>query len=728
MKSKFTRNQLMKIYRHTQLLMFLPRWAATLILFAGSTISLADQGQPLPSQAAWGTLRWVEPYLELKITSPPPDGVISIPRLNNRIGAVYLQGDIDQRALKFVPEVSEWHITLPAEVVKQGQGTVVVELFDTPVLSEHLPPTVPQQADHSIRLRAQDAVTHGELLRFEPQPHKNTLGYWANPDDWCEWRFQLNKPGSYDVHILQGCGTDQGGSQVEVSVGRRKLEFTVQETGHFQNFQERHIGSVTFEAAGAQTLKIKPLLKKQNAVMDVRLVKLVPTDKPNIVFIFADDQCFETIRQFGHVDIDTPNLDRLARRGTTFTHTYNMGSWSGAVCIASRTMLNTGRYLWHAHEIYKTSEQERQAGRFWSEYLKAAGYDTYFSGKWHVRAKAQKAFDFSDHIRGGMPKDANRGYNRPLTDLPDTWKPWDTANGGFWQGGKHWSEVVGDDSLQFIAQAKSRDKPFFMYLAFNAPHDPRQSPQEFVERYPLDRIPIPVNYLDEYPFKDAIGCSATLRDEKLGPFPRTKHAVQVHRQEYYAIITHMDEQIGRILASLEASGKAENTYIFFTADHGLAVGHHGLFGKQNMYDHSVRVPFIAVGPEIAAGQRDATPIYLQDVMPTTLELAHLDQPQHVEFTSLLGQLHGADTTPYDAIYGAYLELQRMVTVGDYKLIAYPKAQKLRLYDLGEDPQEQNDLADQPAAQPIIRTLFTKLLELQETVGDQLNLHLAFPQL
>ena len=97
-----------------------------------------------------------------------------------------------------------------------------------------------------------------------------------------------------------------------------------------------------------------------------------PVKSPNFLFIFADDQCYETVRAFGHTDIDTPNLDRLAARGMTFTHCYNMGSYSGAVCVASRTMLNTGRFLWHAQRLHRQAEKERQAGRFWSEYLKKA--------------------------------------------------------------------------------------------------------------------------------------------------------------------------------------------------------------------------------------------------------------------------------------------------------------------------------------------------------------------
>ncbi len=122
-----------------------------------------------------------------------------------------------------------------------------------------------------------------------------------------------------------------------------------------------------------------------------------------------------------------------------------------------------------------------------------------------------------------------------------------------------------------------------------------------VDRYPVDQVSVPENFQPLYPFADAIGCGKNhFVTNGLHPFPRTPHAVQVHRQEYYALITHMDAQIGRILESLKATGKADNTWIFFSADHGLAVGQHGLLGKQNMYDHSVRVPFIVVGPNVAA--------------------------------------------------------------------------------------------------------------------------------
>ncbi len=265
-----------------------------------------------------------------------------------------------------------------------------------------------------------------------------------------------------------------------------------------------------------------------------------------------------------------------------------------------------------------------------------------------------------------------------------------------------------------------------MYIAFNAPHDPRQAPQAFLDKYPVERIQLPRNYLAEYPFKDAIGCGPDLRDEKLGPFPRTENAVKVHRREYYALISHLDEQIGRILQALQQSGQADNTWIFFTADHGLAVGHHGLFGKQNMYDHSLRVPFIVSGPSVTPDTRNSTPIYLQDAMATALELARVPKPDTCEFHSVAGLAQGQQPpAARSAIYGGYLQLQRSVTKDGWKMILYPKAKADRLYHLAKDPEEMIDLANDAAYLARKQELFGELLSLQASLEDRLDLQAAF---
>lgn len=458
-------------------------------------------------------------------------------------------------------------------------------------------------------------------------------------------------------------------------------------------------------------------------VSSISLVTPKPaTVKPNIIFIFADDQRYNTIRALGNDEIFTPNLDKLVRSGTTFTHAYNMGAWHGAVCVASRAMLVSGLSVWNAQRTEKDYSQLVAAKGFWSQQLKNAGYETYMTGKWHVNTDVSKLFDHVKDVRGGMPNQTPQGYNRPLSRQDTTWQPWKEEYGGFWKGGKHWSEVLADNAIDFIGEAGKKETPFFMYLAFNAPHDPRQAPKKFVDLYPVDKIKVPVSYLDEYPYKDAIGNGKDLRDEQLAPFPRTKYAVQKNIQEYYASISHLDEQIGRILQALAESGKLENTYIFFTADHGLSVGHHGLMGKQSLFDHSTRVPLIVSGPRVPKGEKRSQAVYLQDITATSYELAGIAKPAHVYFNSFWPLISNKQKKgSYETIYGGYMDLQRSVRTDTHKLIIFPKVPIVLLYDLKKDPYELNDLSKVANYQLIKKELLAKLEAQQNVLGDTLNL-------
>jgi arylsulfatase A-like enzyme len=205
--------------------------------------------------------------------------------------------------------------------------------------------------------------------------------------------------------------------------------------------------------------------------------------------------------------------------------------------------------------------------------------------------------------------------------------------------------------------------------------------------------------------------------------------VRTHRREYYATISHLDAQIGRILDALDREGLRKNTIVVFTSDHGLAVGRHGLLGKQNLYDHSIRVPFIAAGPGMPAGARITAPIYYQEVMTATLDWAGVRRPAHVEYESFTRWLPTGREMPVNpAIYSAYLDLQRAVTWEGHKLIVYPDVPTFRLYDLATDPLEARDLAKDPAKAPVTRRLFAKLLELQTEWEDSLDLRSVFPSL
>ena len=459
--------------------------------------------------------------------------------------------------------------------------------------------------------------------------------------------------------------------------------------------------------------------------------KSLEEDLPNILFLFADDYTYNAIHALGNNIIETPNLDRLVHNGTHFTNVFNMGGWNGAVCVASRSMIITGKTIWDAKSIsdqWSKKENLEAAQQSWGKLLEQKGYQTYMTGKWHVSINPNEVFQTVRNVRPGMPRDFfkkenRKGYDRPKEGQADLWRASDSLNGGFWEGGKHWSEVIKDDALDFLKQADSGEAPFFMYLAFNAPHDPRQSPQSFLDRYPLNSIPLPENWLSEYPFKDAIGNPKTLRDEALAPFPRTPYAIKTHIKEYYAIISHLDEQIGKILDSLETSGKADNTYIFFTSDHGLSVGKHGLLGKQSMFDHSIRVPLIITGPDIPRGKRIDHEIYLQDIMATTLELGDVSTPDSIDFKSFLNLAKGKDKKPLypEGIYGAYMNYQRMIRKDNFKLLVYPKINKVLLFDLKNDPHEMNDLSNNPGYFERTKSMFRDLINLQIKMKDTLNL-------
>ncbi len=478
--------------------------------------------------------------------------------------------------------------------------------------------------------------------------------------------------------------------------------------------------------------------------------------KPNVLLLFADDQTFHSLRSLGNAEIHTPNLDRLVASGTTFTRAYNQGGWHGAVCVASRSMMISGLSLWESqHEAKRWQAKDSSAmASTWGHLMRDQGYRTYMTGKWHVAAPADEVFGDARHIRPGMPgdqrgdlgkvrkeveaalaagKDISKlmpvGYNRPLGRDDDSWLPSDTAHGGFWEGGQHWSEVVRNDAIDFLEDAAQYDDPFFMYVAFNAPHDPRQAPQEYIDMYPVDEIAVPKNFLPQYPWMNEMGSDRFLRDEALAPFPRTPYAVQKHRQEYYAIITHLDAQVGKILDALDATGRADDTYIFFTADHGLSVGQHGLIGKQNMYEHSMRVPLMISGPDIPAGKKISDFVYLQDVMATGLEVAGAEPSRQVYFNSLLDLANGKqEASPYPVVYGAYRDRQRMVRDDTHKMIMYPTVPEYRLFDLKNDPLEMKDLSDDPAQLEKCQELFSEFLKLQTELSDTLELRSVYPEL
>lgn len=440
--------------------------------------------------------------------------------------------------------------------------------------------------------------------------------------------------------------------------------------------------------------------------------------KPNILFLFTDDQRFDTIQALGNPQIHTPNLDRLVARGTAFTQAHIMGGTSCAVCMPSRAMLHTGRSLFRIQGEGQSIPDEHV---LLGETLQEAGYSTYGLGKWHNGTESfNRAFLDGDEIYfGGMADHWNVPANhydiegKYAARLPECINYLNSNEVKWWQAdhihaGKHSSELITEGALQFL-QTYSEKKPFFLYLSFLAPHDPRTMPQKYLEMYDPEKIELPANFIGEHPFNNG---DLKNRDEKLEEWPRSPQAIQRHIAEYYAMISHIDAQIGRILETLEKMGQIENTIIVFAGDNGLALGQHGLMGKQNLYDHSVRVPLLMAGPHIPKGQRSDTLCYLLDIYPTLCELIEINPPQSVEGKSLVPALKDPKVQTRDYLFLAYCEFMRCLRKGTMKLIetVADNRRTTQLFDLSEDPFETNNIAKESH---LAKTLSQLQLHLQE---------------
>ncbi|MBT8036599.1 MAG: sulfatase-like hydrolase/transferase [Verrucomicrobiae bacterium] len=434
-------------------------------------------------------------------------------------------------------------------------------------------------------------------------------------------------------------------------------------------------------------------------------------ERPNVLFLFTDDQRADTINALGNPWIETPHIDRLVRSGVAFTNAYIMGGSSPAVCSPSRASLLSGRTLWNLENQGMWGFEISDKYKTMPQVFRENGYVTFATGKNEpgIEGHFNRSFSTGDKILfKGMTRSQ---YKMPLFSYSPSndYSPEKCVL----HTGKHSAEIYADACIRFLEGQKNNSQPFFAYVAFQTPHDPRQSPQEFRDRYDDKNIPLPESFMPIHPFDNGM---LKIRDEKLAPFPRTKAIVQKHIADYYATITHTDAQIGRILESLGKNGKLQNTVIVFSSDNGLAVGRHGLIGKQNVYDHSVHVPLIISGPGITAGQVRKQLCYMYDIYPTLCEKAGLKTPETVQFKSLNKVINHADATHREHLYFAFMSWQRSVRDNQYKLIEYcvNDQRHTQLFDLINDPMEINNLAANPEYAVKLKTL-RKLLKQQSVI-------------
>jgi len=429
-------------------------------------------------------------------------------------------------------------------------------------------------------------------------------------------------------------------------------------------------------------------------------MKSAVASQPNILFILADDQRTDTIGAYGNPDIKTPNLDTLVRQGFSFRNNYCMGSMHGAVCQPSRAMMLSG-------QAYFRIPMDLEGVQTLPQQLGKNGYITFATGKWHNKQPALlKSFKQGKNVfLGGM----SNHEEVPLVDIGT--------------GGRVINKRIGDETscvlfadamVKFLESQENSENPFYAYVAMTAPHDPRQPTEKYRKYYSEMKPPLPVNFLPQHPFDNG---RLIVRDETLAAWPRTPEVVQEQLAEYYGLISHMDDQIGRILSTLDRIGKRENTIIVYAADHGLAMGSHGLLGKQNLYEHSMKAPLIFVGPGIPQGKSSSLLTYLLDITSTLSRAANVELAGTLDGVDLAPVWEGKRNSTRPTLFTSYEDAQRAVRDERWKLIRYPKIDHTQLFDLQTDPLEMNDLGADEAHVPHVSRLMEEMKRWQAELGD-----------
>jgi arylsulfatase A-like enzyme len=403
----------------------------------------------------------------------------------------------------------------------------------------------------------------------------------------------------------------------------------------------------------------------------------IPADspRPNVLLVLADDQRFDTIRSQGNAEIHTPTLDGLIDRGFAFNNAYCQGSLVPAVCTPSRTMLLSGRSLFRIPSPQAKTFDGPSLGKV----FRSAGYDTLCVSK------------------PGNSFRAAHDHFETVIHIPHV--------------GTATNQRCADAVLKYLDERRS-DRPFFVYLAPSMPHDPRTAEPEFHKLYDPARLTLSRSFLPRHPFDNG---ELAVRDEKLAAIPRDPVEMKKHLADYYACITSLDHHLGRILTVLQKRGQLENTLVVFTSDQGLAVGgRHGLMGKQNLYEH-FKSPLVVAGPGVPKGQSDAL-VYLFDLFPTLCAAAGVEPPKECEGTSLVPVWKGEKKNVRSELFAAYRDVQRMVRDNRWKLLDYPKAGRVQLFDLKTDPDEVTDLSGKPELADRLKTM-KQLLTRQQVLWD-----------
>lgn len=444
--------------------------------------------------------------------------------------------------------------------------------------------------------------------------------------------------------------------------------------------------------------------------------------QPNVLFLLSDDQRPDTIHALGNDFIQTPNLDKLVHAGSAFTR----ATCGNPICTPSRAEIMSGANSLR-NGVLDFGRKINPEMSLWAKTMQTAGYRTAYVGKWHNDGRpGQRGYAETDGLyAGGGGKWAVPSYDwngRLVTG----YRGWIFQQDGpdftarqrkyFPEKGigltPNISENFADSAIRLIE--KKDDKPFFIHVNFPASHDPLLMPFGYEGMYDPNKIPVPRNFLADHPFDHG---NYKGRDEVLFEWPRTKKMVRDELTVYYAVISHMDAQIGKIVTALKQTGQYENTIVIFASDHGLGVGSHGLRGKQSMYDHTIGVPLVMSGPGIPSDKQFNAQCYLRDLFPTVCTLCGINVPKSVDGKSLKPVLDGKSNAVRDHVFGYFRNFQRMIRTDEWKLIYYPHLDRTQLFNLKADPDELKDLAGDEQYAEVREKLRKKLISWQKEHND-----------
>lgn len=470
-------------------------------------------------------------------------------------------------------------------------------------------------------------------------------------------------------------------------------------------------------------------------------------DRPNILLICTDQQRFDAMGAYGNPEIATPNLDALAARGVLFENCYVQSP----VCGPSRASLMTGRYV-HSHGLWANGVALPESEHLFTKDLAGSGYDCGLVGKMHLAAcfagrtepRRDDGFRMFRWAHDPYARSSENSYHRWLrTKYPQLWEdaidPDSPTRFDSLPTEAHYSHWIGEETIGFLREGRESDKPFCFVANFFDPHHAFDAPKEYLDRYPPDQLSRPNTRDGELEGKPPILTDASHHSyggHARGYTEYSRAQLQQAKSAYYAMVTLIDDEVGRILSALDEQGLSDNTLVVFTSDHGEMLGDHQLMLKgPMMYDCAVRVPLVLSWPGVLPeGELRSELVQWIDLASTFLDAAGLPNVPRGQGDSLLGLARGEDGAwtrdwaiceyrnsghPYDpAVHTTMLRHDR------WKLIAYhgrPATDRDRageLYDLESDPRELTNLWADPGHAEVRARLTERLLDTMVVTEDR----------